>query len=243
MATGQLLRGLVGQGMDGQKAYSALSIDLLGLVDTTAPGTGVITASRPSNAIIFAFGPGGSGSGDGSQAAGGGGGAALFRRVKLGVGQSIFYTVGTPGAGVLGGTTNGNSATDTLVTLPNRQVLTAGGGKGGTDSAPGAGGLAMNGSINRNGGTGGALPNGLASSGGFGGGAGGNSGSFCTGGGGGAGFSDIGGSAGGGSGSDASNGGTTSNGGPPGGGSGGGRGSASGTGGSGRVVIWLLRAI
>jgi hypothetical protein len=232
---GQKLRGLVGQGMDGRKFYRDALFDLVGIVDVTS-GSGSIIAPRSCVALIYAFGPGASGSG---QNGGGGGGSALFKRLRLIQGQTINYTVGTPGAQNAG---SGFDATDTTIAPPFGVVLTAGGGKTNIGAAGGLAGAASGGDINRSGGAGGAAT--LAGLPGTGGGVGGAGGGVSAGGGGGggAGFSDIGPGLSGGAGS-AGNLGATAAGGAYGGGSGGSQsGGTSGAGGPGRVAIWLLRA-
>lgn len=219
----QKLRGLVAQGMSGRKPGSALSLSDLPIVAAT--GSGVATASWDCWALIYAWGPGGSGgSGSGNSGApGGGGGGALFKRLRLSRGQTISYSVGTPGAGATTDTP-GNSATDTTVTLPTGVVLTAGGGKGGPltlGTASGLGGASVGGDLNRTGSDGGSYSGTRA---------GGN----------GAGFADLVSSFGGGLGSA---GGTTVAGSAPGGGSGGiAVAGTTGAGGAGKIIIVLVRA-
>jgi hypothetical protein len=239
MATGQKLRGLVGQGMNGRR-NRAMQLAAVPVVATS--GSGVVTARRACVALIFAWAPGGSGGSDGS---GAGGGAALFKRVYLPRGAALSYSIGAPGAGV-SSSSNGNDGGDTTVTLPSGQVLTAGGGKAGTVADPAAGGLggvATGGDINRRGGDGGRYQSGsLGLSGspgqGAGAGAGGAANSNRGGGGGGAGLADLLSDLIGGGGSDAS-GVSSAAGSAPGGGSGGGQ-SASGNGGAGKVIIVLI---
>ena len=230
----QKLRGLVGQGVDGKKSYSSAIPTVVGLIDATS-GSGAITAPRPCTALVYAYGGGGSGA-SGGNPGGGGGGGALFKRVRLALGQRISFVVGAGGA-PCASDADGNSGTATVVTLPSGQVVSATGGFGGTTTGAGVGGSGIGGDVNRVGGDGGRASAGTST---VGGGAGGASGG-AAGGGGGAGFSDSGAALVGGNGGNGSF--AASSPGQQGGGGSGsaGPGSVSGIGGQGRVVIQLLR--
>lgn len=241
--TGRSVRGLVAQSMNGSRGLVTPKFGALPVNATS--GSGSITVRRPCYALIVARGPGGSGGGGSGPTvcSGGGGGAALYKRVFLRAGQTISYTVGTPGAEPTFSSVPGNDGTDSTVTLPDGTVLRAGGGKRGLfgDGSPGgAGGIATGGDINRNGGAGGLAASGAngepGSSGqGGGAGAGGAKLSNSGGGGGAAGLTEIVADLIGGNGSDAGSGGAPAG---IGGGSGGGRDSFSSTiGGLGQILI------
>lgn len=237
------VRGLVAQSMNGSRGLVAPKLGALPVNATS--GSGSITVRRPCYALIIARGPGGSGGGGSGPTvcSGGGGGAVLYKRVLLRAGQTISYTVGTPGAAPTFSSVPGNDGTDSTVTLPDGTVLRAGGGKRGLFGdgvAGGAGGLATGGDINRNGGAGGSAASGTngepGSPGqGNGAGAGGAKLSNSGGGGGAAGLTEILSDLVGGNGSDAGSGVAPIG---IGGGSGGGRdGSSSTVGGDGQVLI------
>ena len=139
---GQKLWGFVGQGVGGGKSYRDARLSLQAFPTIATTGTGSISAPRACRAMILAWGPGGSGSA-GNTPSGGGGGAAIMCSVSLARGQSISWTIGTPGPGAAD-LTDGSSATDTVVTLPGG-ILRAGGGGGGflAGSTPGSGGVAI----------------------------------------------------------------------------------------------------
>lgn len=146
----QRLRGLVGQRMDGRRRLTGGWVELLRMTDANVGGA--ITAPTSCVALIFAWGGGGAGASGGTGSAGcGGPGAALYRRVRLGRGQIISYSVGGGGSSVedAGTAVAGNAGSATIVTLPGRLTLTAGGGQGGTPgSGDGAGGVAIGGELN-----------------------------------------------------------------------------------------------
>lgn len=197
MVSTSKLRGLVAQNVGGRKSMVGALLQLLGVTLVSASGaTGVITAPRNCIALIYLKGPGGSGGANGSGATGAGGGAALFKLVRMTATQALNYALGVVGAGVVA-TSDGNDATDSTVTLPNGQVLTAGGGKKGLQlfTAPGGkGGVATGGDINRNGadgGTGNGGVNGQSAAPGGGAGGAGSGGGNLGGGGAQAGFGDI----------------------------------------------------
>jgi hypothetical protein len=236
MASGQPLRGFAGQGMNGHKRGADAKVDAVQVVEVTSLGTGSVTVLRHGWALIYLLGVGGSG--EASAGRGGGGGAALYRRVRVTPGQIISWTLGTPGAAAPT-STPGNDGTDSTVTTPTGLVLKAGAGKGGTSVAPGAGGVATGGDINRNGGAGGTFAgNGVGA--GLGGGNGGAGSGNGGGGGGGAGFSDVGSALAGGSGGAGPSGAGALYGGG-GGGTVSGTGFDSGAGVGGRLVIWFVR--
>lgn len=242
MATGQRLRGFVGQGMNGRRAR----VPSAGAMPVFATsGTGEITIRSHCVALIYMWGAGASGCDDvglNNTGAGGGGGAALFARVFLNLGQKLSYSVGAGGAGVTGSATTGSDGGDSTVTLPDGRVLTAGGGKAGTrGSTGGLGGVATGGDINRRGGKGGdGVPgtvNGVAGE-GTGAGAGGAGSGSAGGGGGAGGLADVLVDLTGGAGSAAVVGGAQGN--APGGGSGAG-GTTSKAGAAGRIIILFVR--
>ena len=152
----QKLRGLVAQGVSGRKSYHDAKARIVGMVDTAAPGSGSFTTAVACQALIYLFGPGGSAETGSIPSSGAGAGAALFKRARLGPGQTLSWTCGAPGAAT---SVNGigNDATDTTLTGAGLN-LRAGGGKGGGRVTPGTGGLggvAFGGDINRAGGQGG----------------------------------------------------------------------------------------
>jgi hypothetical protein len=81
----------------------------------------------------------------------------LFKRQKVQKGQAIPYSVGVGGGRMTTGNLAGIAGGDTTVTLPNGTILRAGGGAGGgaVTNTPAAGGVAVNGDLNRAGGRGG----------------------------------------------------------------------------------------
>lgn len=221
MAAGHALRGLVGQGMDGKKRQTGGQIELVGFADASA-ASGMIVAPKSCVALIYAWGPGGSGCAGTGSPGGGGGGGAVYKRVRLSARQSITYACGVRGVPVTddGNVQPGNDTTDTTVTLPSGAVVTAGGGKKGNGGAPGVGGVASGGDLNRSG------ANGFGS--------GGTA----------AGFADlVPGLAGGAGGALGGNGSAGSAAGGGGGAGSGGMGSISGAGANGRVLIMLVRTV
>lgn len=236
----QKLKGLVAQAMSGAKDYRGITYDVVGyaLQTANAPGgatiNGAITAPRPCLAMIYVYGNGATGFTNGT---GGGGGGATFRRVRLGQGQTITFTIPPATAQGVNSSTDG---ADVTLTLPSGQQMVAGGGKSGSNG--GAGGMGSGGEINRRGGQAGTagIP---GNAGEFGGAGGAADVGFSRGGaGGGAGFSDHGQDLTGGAGSAGDSGGNLP-GGTPGGGSGAySGGNQPGIGGAGRVVVLMLRA-
>lgn len=232
MATGQPLRGFVGQSMAAKKKVPAVTP--IAVIDSAVTASPYI-ATRKCWAFVYATGAGaGGGPQGGNDASGGGGGAALFKKLRLNPGQSISWTVG---AGGLGGTGIGNGfdGGDTVVTAQTLTPLVAGGGKRGlhgvTPVSGGLGGIATGGDINRSGGGGGADgSNGGAATGG---GTGGVGATHEGGGGGAAGFSETGLLLKGGNGGDQNTIGSAS---APGGGSG----ADGGDGAAGRVWIFIF---
>lgn len=139
----QKLRGFVAQGMNGKKAPAAR---ILAQADSST-GSGSITATNNCVALIYGFGGGGSGGSLG----GGGGGGAVYKRARIGAGQTITYSAGAGGAIA----TAGNDGGDTVITLPSGLVLKATGGRAGNNGR--AGGTGVGGDVNRTGGAGGAI--------------------------------------------------------------------------------------
>lgn len=136
------------QSMSGRKSVLRAQSQMIAQYTATS-GSATITATRNCWAFIILFGPGGSGSTGGGGSCGGAGGAALYRRVRLIAGQRLTYALGTPGAGVGSADTVGVTGTASTVTLPNGNVLSAGGGQGGPASAgTAAGGTATGGDVN-----------------------------------------------------------------------------------------------
>lgn len=230
MATGQILRGWVGQRLDGRKGFSGGRAELLAITDTTT-GSATLSAVKGCVALIYLWGAGGAGD-IGGTGGGGGGGGASFKIHRLRAGQSITYSVGTGGVIAIA---NGG---DTTLALPNGRTIIAQGGLNASGNSGGLGGLSFGGDRNRNGGNGGNVSqsgaNGER-------GASGGASSFSTAGGGGAaGFSDTSYAATGGAGSAGGGSGNSVNGGTPGGGSGGAA-INTGAGGPGRALILLVR--
>lgn len=233
----QPLRGLVGQSMSGGRSRS---LALAGLPVVATSGSGSVTVRKNGWALIAMWGAGGGAQADpglNGFVGGGSGGAALYRLAPVVAGQVITYAVGAAVLDADGG--------DSTVTLATGQVLTAGGGKRGSDPAvvtPAAGGLATGGDINRRGGNGGVCSLGtqLGETGeGSGAGAGGAGSGASGGGGGSAGLTDILADLIGAAGSAASAVGAGAN--APGGGAGGGGASGS-AGGPGKIIIVLAVA-
>lgn len=235
MATGQKLRGFVGQSLGGRKKNTGGLAQLLTFTDLST-GSGSISPAFPGVALIFLWGGGACGESGSGTGTGGGGGAALFKLARVSKGQSISYSVGAgavAGSNAVGG--------DTVVTLPTGIVLTArGGGVASAANAPG--GVATGGDLNRSGGVGAYY--GVSSSGGTGvnGAAGGANSSSVGGGGGSGGFTDQPHALNGGVGSAANSSTNSATGGYPGGGSGASINTA-GAGGAGRVLIITLRTL
>lgn len=232
----QPLRGLVGQSMSGARPRSLPT--LIDYKETTTATSGSYTASVDCWVLLYAWGGGGSGAADTATAAGGGGAGAGYLRYRLGRGRTIAWSVGAGGAGVTGNV-DGNDGATTTVTLPNGQVLTAGGGAKGLRLTGGSGGACVGPwTVSRSGGAGGASAAGGSPTGGGTGGA--LSGSY-GGGGGAAGFSDLNPGLPLGNGSAGNGGGASVAGTSPGGGSGGClNASTSGNGGTGRVLAYIV---
>lgn len=117
MATGQPLRGLVGQSMAARKKSRS---DFLSAYLFGSPGAQVITATQHCVVHVFAWGAGGGG-GDG---AAGVSGSTGYKKFKLSAGQSIRLAIGAGAAGSPVRTAGG----DTTVTGPDGLVSTAYGG-------------------------------------------------------------------------------------------------------------------
>ncbi len=117
MATGQRLRGLVGQGMSGvRRSRSPVS-------RSYSPGSYTFTAPTGGWFRFVAFG-GGAGASNGSYS--GASGALVIAQRPLAGGQRVSITVG--GGGAIGGGNGGN----TTITMPDGEVITAQGGQGST---------------------------------------------------------------------------------------------------------------
>ena len=130
MATGQILRGWVGQRLDGRKVFSG---GLLAHFDDLT-GSGAFTATRNCLAVVRAWGAGGAGGSDSTlfRAAGGGGGGAGYKVVRMGAGQILRWSVGLPGTSTATPPDGaGNAGGDTIIVLPTGISLIASGGKGG----------------------------------------------------------------------------------------------------------------
>ena len=110
---GQKLRGLVGQGMSGErKAVSPLSY-------VYSPGSYTLTVTKPGWHRFVLWGPGGT-----TTAAVSSGGALVIADRVLSVGQRVAIVVGLSGS-------------NSTVTLPTGEVLTAASGAEGTSTAGG----------------------------------------------------------------------------------------------------------
>ncbi len=138
MATGQKLRGLVGQGMSGTRR------PFFGHVYQYAVGSYTLTIPVTGRWTVVQWGAGGnSQTGVGG---GGGGGALCISERYLRRGQTVSIVIGT----------------HCVVTLPDGSVITA--GDGAMDAAGGVGGTASGGDINVNGSDGTASDGGAAGS-------------------------------------------------------------------------------
>lgn len=173
------LLGFRGQSMSLPRKESAGH--LLYAASSLTPGAGSFTATTRCEVEAGINGAGGSGS-DLSAAAGDGGGAA-YKRFKMSRGQTFSWVVGSGGAAPLN--SDGSTGGDTILTLPNGEVILATGGGGG-GGPPGVG---IGGDINRTGGSGGS--SGGAGASGEQGGLGSAGGAGNSGGGGAAGFNDF----------------------------------------------------
>lgn len=119
MATGQKLRGLVGQAMAGtRKAVTPLSY-------IYPPGSYTFRPTKPGWYRFAAWGPGGA-----TVAAVSSGGALVVANRLLSVGQSVALVVGAADV---------SAPVNTTITLPSGEVLTAGAG---VEGAAAAGGVA-----------------------------------------------------------------------------------------------------
>lgn len=125
---GQPLRGFVGQSMSGSKDPIT--------PESRAYPVGSHTFTVPKSGI-YRFVLWGAGGG-GADAKGGGSGAFILAERPLAAGQSVAISVGAPS---LTASSDGGNGGSTTVTLPNGDVLSAGGGAGAT-SGGGAGGTA-----------------------------------------------------------------------------------------------------
>lgn len=138
MATGQKLRGLVGQGMSGTRR------PFFGHVYQYAVGSYTLTIPVTGRWTVVQWGSGGNS--QTSVGGGGGGGALCITSRYLRRGQTVSIVIGT----------------NCVVTLPDGNVVTA--NDGAMDVAGGAGGVASGGDINVDGSAGDANNGGAAGS-------------------------------------------------------------------------------
>lgn len=114
MATGQKLRGFVGQGLSGRRKPARPRLYRITLVTA---GAYRIAADYNGYVDIFIWGAGASGLGNG--ALGGGSGGAIYRRIAVRKGQQIAGAVGAKGAASAG---NRNAGGDSTITFPDGLV-------------------------------------------------------------------------------------------------------------------------
>jgi hypothetical protein len=128
--------------MNGRKAVTRNA--LISVLEVTATGTYVFTATQRCSVYLYAWGSGAGGN-NGGPGSSGASGATGFKKYKLVTDQRLTLNIGVKGLGGAVGT--GTKGTDTTVTDPSGLIATAGAG----DVLPGAGGVASGFDVNRSG--------------------------------------------------------------------------------------------